>query len=219
MIKIVLFFVLFSIIPPTLASGNISVIDHGTINEFSVYTLEARDLPEGIIGISATFNLTPGTKLAKYEPGKFFENNNKDQVSYLISSKKNNPQKLILGIASLGSTSNITQGTIVRLYFSSDSKNSRSNILSMEDTLVSGLQQNKRIDYSSIQWQLVKKSLAYTGSNVFFVLLLSLTLSLSSSIFKKGVKVWYTNKNTKNKNYVPNQKKDYCTQKEICSSS
>lgn len=149
----------------TFAAGTIQLKEISTSANESIYSIEAIGITDPIVGISATLNLAPNVKFQKFDTGTFFEQAGKENSKYLISSKANDPSKVLLGIVSLGSKQVVGNGTIAKLYFTKSTANK--NILtSITDTVVSGIAKNERHDYTGFQWQINKSPLPSSGPSL-----------------------------------------------------
>jgi hypothetical protein len=169
-----------------LAEGTIQLYHSENIDNTHIYTIEAQNISQPIIGISATINLEPGAKFLKYEPGSFFENHTKEQTTYLIAPKKSNPNQIIIGIANLGHTISTGSGVIAKLFISSSNK--AGAIKSVNEIITSGIKDAKRIDYPDIQWEIIPHKLPHSGSNLYFIGLASILITVCISIFLKVTK-------------------------------
>lgn len=142
-------------------------------------TLEARAISKPLIGISTVLHLPSNVKYINHTPGQFFEST-KQQVSYIISPKKNDPQTIVLGIASLGKTSTAEAGTIVTLHFQKTSPNVSLTNFILANSIASGVDNNQRINYPDILWS-IDQTLTPVGTSLVTAIIL--TLLLTSIVF------------------------------------
>ncbi len=186
------YFVLISVVllnsffaAPTLAASGESI--HLSVKEETATSLslilQSNTINKPLIGISTLLHLPEGISYQSYDPGQFFEQAN-NQVTYLIAPKKNAPQTLVIGIASLGKAVQNSQGTIVTLHFRKQAGASSIKNLALADSIASGSDSQKRVDYKDIVWT-VDRSLATTGSELLLVILISFFISLSVIVAKK----------------------------------
>lgn len=141
-------------------------------------SLEAEAINQPLIGISTTLHLPRNVTYTNYTPGQFFESA-QQQVTYIISPKKNDPHTLVVGIASLGKTSNAKTGTIVTLHFQKTESNVSLSDFTLEKSVASGVENNQRINYTNILWS-IDQTLTPVGPSL--LLAISLTLLLVSPI-------------------------------------
>lgn len=157
--------------------------------------LQSGSITKPLIGISTVIHLPQGITYVSYDPGQFFEQAN-NQVTYLIAPKKNDRQTLMIGIASLGKPVESSQGTIVTLHFQKNTSFTSIKSLALADSIASGTNNQKRVDYKEIVWT-TDISLASTGSELLVVVLISLLISLSvivaKKLFQKGLKLPWAN--------------------------
>lgn len=138
--------------------------------------LEGSSISKALIGISATLHLPKGINYQSYTPGQFFEKNN-DQVTYLISPKKNDAQTIIIGIASLGKTSRASSGSLVTLHFQKTTATISLQDLKLEKSVASGIENEQRIDFTEIPWS-IHYGLTEAGQPLQLALLFTLLTSL-----------------------------------------
>ncbi|MBI4835885.1 MAG: hypothetical protein HY817_01355 [Candidatus Abawacabacteria bacterium] len=170
---------------PTQGTITLQPLSSDNLSEIK-YTLEAKTISHALLGISATINLPDQLQFSHFEKGQFFERNS-NNVTYLIAPKDNNPNKLLLGIATLGESKTTGSATIVTLYFKK--LGASSGITQITDTVASGLEQGKRIDYSDIAWSIAPFSLAESGRNTLIAtLMFSFIISLSIYLYILGKK-------------------------------
>lgn len=181
-----LFFLICFIIYPFLTSPTTYAATPGIhlqIVEESPTTLtlrlEARAINRPLIGISTGLHLPSNVKYINHTPGQFFEST-KQQVTYIISPKKNDPQTVILGIASLGKTSTAEAGTIVTLHFQKTNPNVSVANFILANSVVSGVDNNQRINYADILWS-IDQTLTPVGPSLMIAI--TLTLLLTSIVF------------------------------------
>ncbi len=197
---------------PTIcfAKGTITLKELSTDESKSIYTLEASNIEKGIIGISATLNLSSDVHLEKFIPGNFLEQEPNSNVQYLIAPKTTDPSKLMLGIASLGAKPVKGNGIITTLHFTK-SKKAQKSIISFSETVVSGIENSQRKDFTDITWSLRPQALTNSGIKalpavVLISFLLALLLTMRSLTFKKGAKMWYNYLKTHKNKHVSSQK-------------
>ncbi len=190
--KFLSYFVLISVVllnsffaAPTSAASGESI--HLSVKEETATSLslilQSNTINKPLIGISTLLHLPEGISYQSYDPGQFFEQAN-NQVTYLIAPKKNDPQTLVIGIASLGKAVPNSQGTIVTLHFQKQTSFSSIKTLALADSIASGTNNQKRVDYKDIVWT-TDISLASTGSKLLLVVLISFFISLSVIVAKK----------------------------------
>lgn len=151
-----------------LLTSTINAADQGTIllhktNETDtevVYALEAVAIKPELIGISTTLLLPEELSFKNYQAGIFFEEE-ADEVTYLISPKKNNPHELIIGIATLGQSTAQGSGSIVNLTFGKHTITSHTTP-QIVDAVASGMNDGNRVNYDEILWK-TENALPITG--------------------------------------------------------
>ncbi len=199
------YFILISIVMlnsfwgrPALAATGESIhlsLKEDTATSLSI-VLQSNNISKPLIGISTLMHLPQGLTYKSYEPGQFFEQTN-NQVTYLIAPKKNDPQTLVIGIASLGKAVQNSQGAIVTLHFQKQTNFASIKTLALADSVASGTNNQKRVDYKDIVWT-TDISLAATGSELLLVILISLLISLSvivaKKLFQKNTNLPWSNK-------------------------
>lgn len=179
------------------------------------YSLIAEHVTHPLIGVGATIVLPAGLEFLRFEKGNFFEQNNNDQVTYLISPKSNNPQQIILGIATLGKGQSSGDGTIATIYLKASKERSYTSI-KFENTVASGIEGGKRMNYEDIHWNSVDEILARTGPSLelgllaFCLLITELIFTSKNRIFSKVTNLWYNEKNTKTQHYEIFSEKARC---------
>lgn len=210
MLKLLLFLLL--LVPHiALASGNIELKELSRSEQESIYSLSASNITTDIIGISATILLKDHVTFTKFEQGTFWEKAGNTNVQYLISPKANDPRKVLLGIAALGNQQVGGSGEIAKLYFSHQQPPPPTPIISLDDTIVSGLKNGQRYDFPDISWHIIGTGLPESGPTFPLVLTLFIVTATcfffcKHQIFKKYSKIWYNDmKNHKNQ-HVPTQK-------------
>lgn len=176
--KVVIGFFLVSILTRSSAYAfqNIITLHHSseTATEITM-VLDAQNMTKPLIGISTTLRIPNNLTYQSYDHGQFFEQG-RTQVTYLIAPKKNDPHTLVIGIASLGKPISTANGTLVTFHFSKQNTSKSTTTFALENTIVSGIQNQKRIDYPDIIWA-VDSSLAKTGSDIAFAGIVSLLLT------------------------------------------
>lgn len=180
-------FLLNSLLTGIPKAGAVSESIHLSITENTsnalTLALQSNQISKPLIGISTLLHLPQGVSYRSYDPGQFFKQAN-NQVTYLIAPKRNDPQTLVIGIASLGKAVQNSHGTIVTLHFQKQTNFSSLKTLALADSVASGSNNQKRVDYKDIVWTL-DTSLASTGSELLVVVLISLLISLSVILGKK----------------------------------
>lgn len=208
-------FLLFTLSSAQGAQEEISLHLHSESSGVLRYTLEAKNITHPLIGIGTTMVLPSGMQFVRFEKGVFFEQGKNDQVTYLIAPKNNNPQQIILGIASLGEKMSKGNGVIATLYFKTTKKSSPSAI-KLEHTVASGIENGRRVDYPNIVWQISATQLPSSGTSLFlpFIMLtaalVSYVLQYRGSIFSKVLNLWYNGMNTKTNHYELLSQKNTC---------
>ncbi len=150
-------------------------------------SLEGTSISRPLIGISATLHIPKGISYQSHTPGQFFEGIN-DQITYLISPKKSDPQTIVIGIASLGKTSKATSGSMVTLHFQKTSSTISLADLKLEKSVASGIENEQRIDYPTIPWS-IDYELTAAGQPLQLALLFTLLISLTLLAIKIGKKL------------------------------
>jgi len=193
---------------------NIVLQSSNNANELK-YALIANNITQPLIGIGATVVLPTGMEFVRFEKGNFFEQNSNDQVTYLISPKSNNPQQVILGVASLGKNQSHGHGVIAIIYLKNFTRGA-SQAIKLESTVASGIENGKRVNYQEITWHISAEKLPNTGPSleiVFLVvcfLITGIVLGYKNSSFSKVANLWYNGKNTKTNHYEIFPKKACC---------
>lgn len=175
--KLLLIFGFFLI--PIVSANQGTIFLHKT-NETDnevVFVLEAKDIQSDLIGISANLLLPDGISFKDYGEGNFFEEE-AEEVTYLIAPKSNKPNELMIGIVTLGESEARGNGTIVYLTLSKASPTT-TTIPQIIEAKVSGVVDQKRIDYEDVLWQ-VDATLPQTGPTVwhYFIIITGFPLLL-----------------------------------------